>query len=479
VTRRAGAAALLALLSVAGCAPKTTYSPPQPAPVPEFKENANWKPAQPRDADVRGAWWEIFADPALAALEQRIDVSNQTLKAAEAQFAQARAVVRGSRANLLPQVAAAPAVSTARSSANRAFATFHDSFSDIVLPVDASYEADVWGRLHGIVEANRTAAQATAADLETARLSLHAELAIDYFALRGVDREQQLLNAAVEAFAQALELTQNRFRGGLSSAADVAQAETQLETTRAQAVDVGVQRAALEHAIALLVGEPASTFSLSASPLDGAPPDVPVGVPSELLERRSDIAGAERRVASAFAQVGVTQAAYYPVLTLSGAAGFESRSFGSLLSTASAFWTAGPSALVNVLDFGRRRAANAQARAAYDVASAEYQETVLSAFREVEDQLAALRVLEQEATIQDRAVAAAERSLTLANNRYRGGVASYLEVITAQSFALGNERAAVNLLTRRMTATVLLLKGLGGNWRAASLPTVAGSSERD
>ena len=244
-----------------------------------------------------------------------------------------------------------------------------------------------------------------------------------------------------------------------------------------QAVDVGVQRAALEHAVAALVGEPASTFSLPPLPLDAAPPGVPVGVPSELLERRADVAAAERRVASAFAQVGVTQAAYYPVLTLSGAVGFESSSFGSLLSSASAFWSAGPAALVNVLDFGRRRAANEQARAAYDVAAAVYRETVLSAFREVEDQLAALRVLEQEATIQDRAVAAAERSLALANNRYRGGVASYLEVITAQSFALGNERAAVNLLTRRMTATVLLLKGLGGNWRAATLPTVASSLE--
>ena len=473
VTRLAATAALSALFVAAACAPKTNYSAPAPAPVAAFKENANWKPAEPRDADVRGAWWEMFGDPTLAALEQRIDVSNQTLKAAEAQFAAARASVRGSRANLFPQVASAPAVSTARSSANRAFASFHDPFNDIVAPLDASYEADVWGRLRGIVEAGRTAAQATAADLETARLSVHAELAIDYFALRGLDREQQLLNAAVDAFAQALDLTQNRFRGGLASGADVAQAETQLETTRVQAVDVAVQRAALEHAIALLVGEPASTFSLAPSPLTAAPPNVPVGVPSDLLERRADVAAAERRVASAFAQVGVTQAAYYPVLTLSGAAGFESSSFGSLLSTASAFWIAGPTALVNVLDFGRRRAANAQARAEYDLVSAEYQQTVLSAFREVEDQIAALRVLEQEAAIQDRAVAAAERSLALANNRYRGGVASYLEVITAQSFALGNERAAVNLLARRMTATVLLLKGLGGNWRAASLPTVA------
>ena len=462
-----------AVLAAAACAPKTRYEPPPPSPVPAFKESENWKPVQPRDADVRGDWWDLFGDGALAALEPRIDVSNQTLKIAEAQFAQARAVVRGARANLYPRVTGTPGVTGATPSGTRATSSFHDTFADIVLPIDAAYEADVWGRLHGIVEANRTAAQATAADLETARLSLHAELAIDYFALRGLDREQQILTSAVETFAQALDLTQNRFRGGLSSAADVAQAETQLETTRVQAVDVAVQRAALEHAIALLVGEPASTFRLPLSPLAAAPPDVPIGIPSQILERRSDIAAAERRLASAFAEVGVTQAAFYPVLTLSGAAGFESSSFGSLLASASSFWSAGPAAIINVLDFGRRRAVNAQARAGYDLATAAYRETVLTAFREVEDQLAALRVLEEEAAIQDRAVAASQRSLTLANNRYRGGVASYLEVITAQGFALANERAAVNLLTRRMTATVLLLKGLGGDWRAAAMPALA------
>ena len=473
MTRTAIAIGALALVAAAACAPKRHYEPPPPPMAPAFKELENWKVPQPRDADTRGAWWDLFNDPALAALQPRVDVSNQTLKIAEAQFAQARAAVRGARANRYPQVVAGPSVTAARLSANRAASSFHDTFADFVLPIDASYEADVWGRLRGIVEASRTAAQATAADLETARLSLHAELAIDYFALRGLDREQQILSSAVDSFAQALQLTQTRFRGGLSSGADVAQAETQLETTRVQAVDVGVQRAALEHAIALLVGEPPASFRIAPSPLDGTPPDVPVGVPSALLERRADIASSERRLASAFAEVGVAEAAFYPVLTLSGTVGFESSSFGSLLATASSFWTAGPAALINVLDFGRRRAAAAQARAGYDVAIAAYRESVLEAFREVEDQLAALRVLQEEAAIQDRAVAAAQRSLTLANNRYRGGVASYLEVITAQSFALANERAAVNLLTRRMTATVLLLKGLGGDWRAAALPTLA------
>ena len=472
MTIRTAIVVTIACAVAAGCAPKRRYAPPAAQVVPAYKELENWKPAQPRDADVRGAWWELFADPVLTSLESRIDVSNQTLKIAEAQFAQARAVVRGARANRYPQVIAAPSVTVTNPSANRATTNFHDTFTDFALPLEASYEADVWGRLRGIVETSRTAAQATAADLETARLSLHAELAIDYFALRGLDREQQILASAVEAFTQALDLTQNRFRGGLSSGADVAQAETQLETTRVQAVDIGVERAALEHGIALLVGESAGAFQLPASPLAAPPPDVPVGVPSALLERRSDIAAAERRVASAFSQVGVTQSAYYPVLTLSGAAGFEASSFGSWLTTASSFWSGGAAALINVLDFGRRRAANEQARASFDVAAAAYRETVLTAFREVEDQLAALRVLEQEATIQDRALAAAQRSLTLATNRYRGGVASYLEVITAQSFALGNERAAVNLQTRRMTTSVLLLKALGGDWRAATLPTL-------
>jgi len=478
VTIRAAIVVAVTCAVAAGCAPKRDYAPPVARVTPTYKELENWKPAQPRDTDVRGAWWDLFGDPVLAALESRIDISNQTLKVAEAQFAQARAAVRGARANRYPQVIAAPGITVTNPSANRATTTFHDTFADFVLPLEASYEADLWGRLRGIVETSRTAAQATAADLESARLSLHAELAIDYFALRGLDREQQILASAVEAFTQALDLTQNRFRGGLSSGADVAQAETQLETTRVQAVDIGVERAALEHAIALLVGEPAGAFQLPPSPLAAPPPDVPVGVPSELLERRSDIAAAERRVASAFSQVGVTQSAYYPVLTLSGAIGFEASSFGSWLTTASSFWSAGPAALVNVLDFGRRRAANEQARAGFDVASAAYRETVLTAFREVEDQLAALRVLEQEATIQDRALAAARRSLTLATNRYRGGVASYLEVITAQSFALGNERAAVNLQTRRMTTSVLLLKALGGDWRAAALPTLTSPDQQ-
>ena len=335
-----------------------------------------------------------------------------------------------------------------------------------------SYEADVWGRIRNAVNASRFDAQATAADLEAARLSVHAELAADYFSLRGLERDQELLDSAVVAFERALELTQNRFRGGIVSDADVALAETQLETTRAQAVDLGVERAALEHAIALLVGQPASTFGVAAGPLAGTPPAVPAGVPSALLERRPDIAAAERRVAAANAQVGVATAAFYPILTLSGSGGFESSSFGSWLASASNFWTIGPAALITVFDAGRRRAVADEARAAYAEAAAVYRESVLIAFREVEDQLAALRVLDEEAAVQKRAVDAAERSLTQATNRYRGGLASYLEVTSAQSVALANERVAAGVLTRQMTASVLLMKALGGGWQASTLPQI-------
>jgi len=469
-TMTRGIALGLAVLGIPGCASRTKYVRPTTEFVPVYKENANWKPAQPRDQAARGDWWELFGDPQLTALEQQVTVSNETLKAIEAQFVQAQALLRGARSGLYPQATAGPAITNAQPSANSATSPFHHDYSDFTVPVGVSYEADAWGRIHDIVESTRTSAQATAADLETARLSVHAELALDYFALHGLDRDQELLNAAVTAYERALQLTTNRFQGGIASQADVALAETQLETTRAESVDVRAQRATLEHAIAVLAGQPASSFSIPAVPLTASPPDIPAGVPSDLLERRPDIAAAERRVASANAQIGVATAAYYPLLTLSGVAGFDSSSFGSWLASASNFWSVGPAALVTVFDAGRRHAAADQARAAYVEAAASYRASVLSAFRDVEDELATLRVLEEEAAVQDRAVAAAERSLALATNRYAGGVTTYLEVITAQSAALTNERVANSLLVRRMDASVLLLKGLGGGWNQSSLP---------
>jgi NodT family efflux transporter outer membrane factor (OMF) lipoprotein len=463
-------AVALAFVLLSGCAPKVKYVQPTVDIAPAFRENADWKPAQPADASLRGTWWELFSDPDLNALEQQVDVSNQTLKAAEAQFAQARALVRGARANLFPTVDLAPSATRGQQSANRATSSFHQAYNDFLLPVDAAWEPDVWGRLHYAVSASQAAAQASAADLETARLSIHAELAFDYFTLRGIDRDRQLLDSAVESFEKALELTQNRFQGGIASQADVAQAETVLETTRAQAVDVAVARASFEHAIAVLIGRPASTLTIAEKPMSDSPPAVPVGLPSELLERRPDIAAAERRVAAANAQLGVATAAFYPRLILSGAAGFESSPLGSLLSGPSAFWTIGPALLVNVFDAGRRRSVADQARAEQDQATAVYRQVVLVAFREVEDQLSALRILDQEAAVQRRAVDAAERALMQATNRYRGGLASYLEVTVAQNAALTNQRTAAGILTRRMNASVLLMKGLGGGWQLSSLP---------
>ena len=460
---------LAIVLATSACVPRLKYLAPTADAAPAFRENADWKTAQPGDEALRGTWWELFADPDLSALEQQIDVSNQTLKAAAAQFAQARAIVRGTRAGLFPQLNATASVSRAEGSGNRPSTTLHQAANDFILGADASYEADVWGRIHSAIDASRAGAQASAADLETARLSLHAELAVDYFTLRGIDRDRQLLDSAVESFQKALELTRNRFQGGIASQADVAQAETVLETTRAQAVDVGVGRAALEHAIAVLVGRPASLFSIAVAPLNAAPPSVPAGVPSELLERRPDIASAERRVAAANAQLGVATAAFYPRLILSGAGGFESSPLGSLLTGTSSVWGLGSSLLVNIFDAGRRQSVADQARAAQDQATAIYRQSVLIAFREVEDQMAALRILEEEAGIQRRAVDAAQRSLTQATNRYRGGLASYLEVTSAQNAALANERTAVGIVTRRMNASVLLMKGLGGGWEVSSL----------
>ncbi len=462
------------LLLLNGCAVGPRYSKPPASTPPAYKETPpNWKQAQPADQIVRGKWWEVFHDPQLDSLEEQVNVSNQTLKAAQAQFAQARAFLRLNRADLYPTLNAGVSATRVHQSQNRPLSGSTNVYTDLVLPFDVSYEADVWGRVRRTVEAARSSAQASAADVESVSLSLHAELAVDYFQLRTLDAEERLLNSTVAAFEKALELTQNRYTGGVASAVDVAQAQTQLETTRAQAVDLLVQRAQFEHAIATLIGKPASSFSLAPAPWTAPPPQVPTGLPSELLERRPDIAGAERRVSAANAQIGVARAAYFPQITLNATGGFESTSVTNWLSGPSGFAAAGLSALVTVFDVGRRRALNEQAAAAYDQSVATYRQTILNAFQEVEDNLAALRILENEARVQDVAVTAAEHSLELSNNRYKGGVSSYLEVITAQSTALADERAAVDILRRRMTASVLLIKALGGGWDVSQMPSLS------
>ena len=467
-------AALAVSLLLCGCAVGPRYSRPQAPSAPEYKETPpNWKQAQPADQVIRGKWWEIFQDPQLNGLEEQVSVSNQNLKAAQAQFLQARALVRLNRADLYPTVTAGASASRNRLSLTSPRTGTVPDYTDLVLPADVTYEADVWGRVRRTVESARANAQASAADLESVSLSVHAELAADYFQLRTLDAEEKLLTTTVTAFEKALELTENRYKGGVASAVDVAQAQTQLETTRAQAVDIMVQRQQFEHAIAALIGQPASSFTIPASPWDTPPPAIPPGLPSDLLERRPDVASAERHIAAANAGIGIARAAYFPQITLNATAGYEGDSITNWLIGPSGFAAAGISALVTVFDVGRRRAGVEQAQAAYDQSVANYRQTVLTAFQEVEDNLAALRILDDEAKTQARAVNAAEHSLQLSNNRYRGGVVTYLEVITAQSAALNNERAAVGILRQRMTATVLLIKALGGGWNASSLPAVS------
>ncbi|MDE3154619.1 MAG: efflux transporter outer membrane subunit [Acidobacteriota bacterium] len=470
---------LLAAAWTAGCAVGPRYVAPAVTPPAAYKETPpadagkDWAAARPADAVARGAWWTVYGDPALNGLEAQIEAGNETLKAAQARFLQARALVRSARAAYLPQVGAAAGVTPGAQSGNKPLRSplAPRTYTDYLVSGDVSWEPDLWQRIGRTVEASRAAAQASAADAESVRLALHAECAVDYFVLRGLDAQKQLLDDSVAAYEKTLELTQARHAGGLASGADVAQAETQLETTRAQDIDTDVQRAQVEHAIAVLVGQPASTFSIARRPLTTPPPSIPPGVPSQLLERRPDIAAAERRVAAANAEVGLAQAAYYPLVLLNGAGGFEAGSIGDWFRGLSAFWSLGPAAAMTVFDGGRRRAVSEQARAAYDQAVAGYRQTVLEAFEEVEDSLVALRVLGVEAKTTDAAVAAAQRSLALAMSRYRGGVASYLEVTAAQTAALSDQRTAVGILTRRMTASVLLIQALGGGWNASTLPS--------
>jgi NodT family efflux transporter outer membrane factor (OMF) lipoprotein len=464
------------LFFLAGCAVGPHYSRPSAPTPPAYKETPeNWKQAQPADQTFRGEWWEIYQDAQLNQLEEQVNVSNQTLKAAQAQFTQARAIVRQNRADYYPTIGTNPAISRDRVSQHRPLfnsSVASPNYTDLVLPLDVSYEPDVWGRVRHAVEAARANAQVTAADLESVSLALHAELAIDYFQARALDAETQLLDSTVTAYEKALELTQNRYQGGIASQVDVAQAQTQLETTRAQSIDLRAQRSAFEHAIATLVGEPASSYALAPAPLNAAPPVTPPGVPSDLLERRPDIAAAERHIAAANAQIGIARSAYFPTINLTAQGGFESTSITNWLAGPSGFAAAGISALETIFDAGRRRAVSDQAAAVYDESVANYRQSVLTAFQEVEDNLAALRILEQEAKTEAVAVDASERSLTLSNNRYRGGVATYLEVITAQSLALSDERTAVEISGRRMVDSVLLIKALGGGWNVSNLPTV-------
>jgi NodT family efflux transporter outer membrane factor (OMF) lipoprotein len=460
-------------LAFTGCMVGPKYQRPAATAPPTFKEDAGWTAAQPADTLVRGKWWQVYNDPELNALEEKINLSNQSLKAAYEAYQSAHAQVHIQRADLFPTLGINPSVSRTQESTHRPLyspSAGSSLYGDFQLAGSASWEPDLWGRVRHLVEASRTTAQASAADLETMSLSLHAELANDYFELRGLDRQKELLDSTVVAFQKAVDLTRSRFKGGVASASDLALAQTQLDTTRAQDIDVGVARAQFEHAIATLTGEPASTFSLPPAPLKATPPAIPVGLPSQLLERRPDIAAAERRMAAANEQIGVARSAYYPTITLSGGGGVESTSIGTLIQGPSALWAIGASASETLFDAGRRRAQNQQAQDLYDQTVALYRQQVLQSFQDVEDNLAALRILEHESTAEASAVADAQRSLNLSTIRYKGGLATYLEVITTQSTALADEITFANVQTRRMSASVQLIKAIGGTWDTSQLP---------
>jgi NodT family efflux transporter outer membrane factor (OMF) lipoprotein len=449
-----------------------------------FKEVQGWKTAQPRDSVLRGEWWNIFNDPLLDSLEEQAAVSNQTIVVAEAQYRQARAAVRASRAGYFPTVGAQGSFTRGQKSGTlvtvgNGAAKAGPTSSDFLLSGDVSWEPDFWGRVRRLVESNRAAAQASAADLESVRLSVQASLAQDYLQLRIQDEQKRILDSAVTAYQEFFDLTTKRYRSGVASQADILQAQTQLTTTQAQAIDAGVLRSQLEHAVAVLIGRPASAFSVAQAPQLPVVPVIPLAMPSELLERRPDVAGAERRVAAANAQIGVAEAAYFPNITLGASGGYESGSFAQWFSLPSLVWSLGASAAGTLFDAGLRTAQVDETRAAYEATVGTYRQTVLIAFQEVEDNLAALRILEQETQVEDEAVTAARQSVAVTVNRYNQGIASALDVINTQTVELNNLKASVVLLGNRISAALLLVKALGGGWDVSQLPSAGEVAKKE
>ena len=458
------------------------------APVPaaaNYKELGDWKQAQPKDDMIRGKWWEIYHDPQLNALEDQVNISNQNVLQAEAQFREAAAAVKVARAALFPTITANPAYTESQASQNltvhsNAPGAQHVGATAVTLynlPAEATYMVDVWGSVRRNVEANTATAQASFANLENARLSFQATLAVDYFSLHGLDAQEELLRTTVASYEKFLEVTKNRYNSGIASRADVAQAQTQLDTTKAQLIDLGVQRAIFEHAVATLTGKPATDFSLKKVSLAGTPPPIPVGMPSTLLERRPDIAQAERQVASANASIGVAVAAYYPQITLNASTGLEAIKLSELFSGPSFLWSVGPVIAQTIFDAGKIHGQVQEARANYDATVANYRQVVLTAFQQVEDDLSGLQILENEAAAEDQAIVSARQSVDISINEYKAGTADYLTVITAQATALSDELTAVTIRTNRMTTSVLLVEALGGGWDASKLATRADVSD--
>jgi NodT family efflux transporter outer membrane factor (OMF) lipoprotein len=469
-------ALLGALMLFSGCDVGRRYQRASVETPPAYKEAEGWKAAQPQDDTLRGKWWEIFNEPQLNALEEKVNVSNQSIASAAASFLAARALVKEARSQLFPTVTTNPSITVQRPSATTGSGSGSGSksagtFTDYTLPFDATWQPDLFGRIRNTVKAAAYGAQASAADLENTRLTIQAEVAADYFQLRGQDALKQLLDSTVIVYQQSLDLTRALYETGIDSEEAVAQAETQLEATKAQDEALGIQRAQFEHAIAMLTGQPASTFSVPIEPLKSSPPAIPIGLPSQLLERRPDIAAAERLVAQANAQIGIARAAYFPTVTLSAAAGLESTSFASWFTWPSRFFSVGPAAAETLFDAGLRRATVMQFRAQYDETVANYRQAVLTAFQQVEDNLASLRILVVEIEHQDAAVAAAQKTLAVASDRYKLGLDPYLNVITAQTALLSNQETAVNLRIQQMTASGGLIEALGGGWDASQLPS--------
>lgn len=465
-------AATLLLLCVTGCSVGPNYHRPAAPVTPQFKEAAGWQPAAPADQAIRGAWWESFADPDLNVLEEKVNVSNESLKVAASEYEQAREMVKVQRANYFPFLSAGVGITRLRGSEHRAtyFPGIKNEYNDFSLPLDVAWEPDVWGRVRRTVRAARETAQASAADVASVRLSLQAELALDYFQMRGLDTQKGILDQTIAAYRDSLRLNQQLYKAGLASQLEVEQARTQLQSAIAQDEDVDIARAQDEHAIAVLTGRPPAEVSIPPRILHPALPSIPAGLPSQLLERRPDIAMAERQMAAANEQIGIARSAYYPNFSLSGTGGFESGHPGNWFTGPSSLWAVGFSAADTLVDWGQRRAVTAAAQASYEGMVANYRQTVLTAYQEVEDNLAALHVLEQEARTEAETVASAQRQQAIATQRYKSGLDPYLNVIQAQSIVLSSEITAANIETRRRVASVLLIKALGGGWNTSQLP---------
>jgi NodT family efflux transporter outer membrane factor (OMF) lipoprotein len=473
--------AVCATIALFGCSVGPNYVRPPVETPSAYKEAQGWKQAEPRDEQPRGNWWETFNDPQLNALVTQVAITNQTIKAAEARVREAQALTQQARAAFFPIV-------TANASATRSGARGGTIVGSTVsssggvrnnynVALDVNWEVDLWGKVRRTVEASEATTQASVSDLEAAKLSAQAQLAMDYFLLRVQDADIHLLQDTVAAYEKSLQLTRNQYAVGVAARADVAQAETQLKSTQAQAIDAAVQRAQLEHAIAILIGKPPADFSIAAEAVPTVFPVIPVDLPSELLERRPDIAAAERRAGAANAQIGVAEAAFFPAVTLSATGGFQSSLLSQLFTLPSRYWSLGPALAQIIFDAGLRRAQTAQAIATYDENVANYRQTVLAGFQEIEDNLAALRILEQEAAVQDEAVKTARESLAIVLNQYRAGTANYLAVIVIQAAALSNERTAIGILGRRLTASVTLIKALGGGWKGDPAATAGGAPQ--